>query len=98
MDADGHESCSCYAGLDVTLASLLFMILLLLMLTMLRLFSSLSQADYDARAVRKTPPSHEHRNIRLLSPGVAEDEANITGSLQVMQENTSGDEVFEILV
>lgn len=47
------------------------------------------QADYDARAVGKTPPSHEHRNIRLLSPGMAEDEASITGLLQVKQENTS---------
>ncbi|CAN0131113.1 unnamed protein product, partial [Ectocarpus sp. 4 AP-2014] len=46
----------------------------------------LLQADYDARAVGKMPPSHEHRNIRLLSPGMAEDEASITGLLQARVE------------
>lgn len=47
------------------------------------------QADYDARAVGRTPPSQELGDRRLLSPGAVEDEENVTGLLEVNHYHSS---------
>lgn len=49
-----------------------------------------SQADYDAHAVGRTPPSQDHRSIRLLPAGAEEDEENVTGLLKVSHAAAGG--------
>ncbi|CAM9903085.1 unnamed protein product, partial [Pylaiella littoralis] len=55
---------------------------------------ALLQIDYDARAIGRTPPGQEHRDIRLLAPGAAEDDDNVTGLLQARLEFDENTEAF----
>eukprot|EP00903_Cladosiphon_okamuranus_P005945 g5874.t1 len=55
---------------------------------------ALLQADHDAHAVGRTPPSRDHRDIRLVPPGAEEDEDNVTGLLKARVEFDENTEAF----
>ncbi|CAM9489729.1 unnamed protein product, partial [Sphacelaria rigidula] len=55
---------------------------------------ALLQAEYDARAVGHKSPSEQLRNRRLLAPGAAEDEENVTGILEMRLEFDEDTEAF----
>eukprot|EP00752_Nemacystus_decipiens_P018720 g16783.t1 len=55
---------------------------------------ALLQADYDAHAVGRTPPSQGHRDIRLVPPTAEEDEDNVTGLLKARVEFDENTEAF----